>query len=233
MTSREEESRVARWNVVSPVAALLAVAIAVPAVAQVNPFRVQQRYKEASEGKSIDDFTKRLNDPDPAVRLEAVKSLGESGKPEAIEYLIQATGDSDDSVMIKAIDYLGKLRATAATQILVQKLFMRGVPVPVQQRILVSLGRMGDVRAAAPVAEYLDRNTDPATKGTAIFALGEIGDHASIPKLQTVQTDATDPHMQNLAGEAVAKINRRLSPSTVAVQIPALEDPDKPPTARR
>jgi len=225
---------VARRNVVGLIAALLVVAYAPPTLAQqVNPFRVQQRYKEASQGKSIDDYTKRLNDPDPAVRLEAVKNLGESGQTDAIEYLIQATGDSDDSVMIKAIDYLGKLRATAATQILVQKLFMRDVPVPVQQRILVSLGRMGDVRAAAPIGEYLGRDTDPETKGTAIFALGEIGDQASIPKLQTIQTDATDPHMQRLAGEAVAKINRRLSPSTVAVQIPALEDENKPPTAKR
>lgn len=216
------------------VAALLVVAWAVPVSAQVNPFRVQQRYKDASEGKSIDEFTKRLNEDDPAKRLEAVKNLGESGKPEAIEYLIQATGDSDESVRIKAIDYLGKLRATAATQILVQKLFMRDVPLPVQQRILVSLGRMGDVRAAAPIAEYMSRNTtDPETRGTAIFALGEIGDAASIPKLQAVQTESTDPHMQRLAGEAVAKINRRLTPSTVAVQIPALEDPDKPPTAKR
>jgi len=41
------------------------------------------------------DFTKRLNDPDPAVRLEAVKNLGDSGQTEAIEYLIQATGDSE------------------------------------------------------------------------------------------------------------------------------------------
>jgi HEAT repeat protein len=224
---------VALRNVAGLIAALLIAAYAAPVVAQVNPFRVQQRYKEASKGKSIDDFTKRLNDPDPAVRLEAVKSLGDSGQDDAIEYLIQATGDSDESVMIKAIDYLGKLRATAATQILVQKLFMRDVPVPVQQRILVSLGRMGDVRAAPPIGEYLGRDTSPETRGTAVFALGEIGDQASIPKLQTIQTDATDPHMQLLAGEAVAKINRRLSPSTVAVKIPALEDENKPPTARR
>ncbi len=224
----------ARWNVAGPIAALLVVAYVAPAVAQVNPFRVQQRYKDASQGKSIDDYTKRLNDPDAAVRLEAVKNLGESGSSDAIEYLIQAAGDPDESVMIKAIDYLGKLRATAATPVLVQKLFMRDVPLPVQQRILVSLGRMGDVRAAAPIGEYLSRNTNPDTKGTAIFALGEIGDSASIPKLQAIQTDAaTDAHTQRLAGEAVAKINRRLSPSTVAVQIPALEDPDKPAAARR
>jgi HEAT repeat protein len=224
---------VAGRNVVGWIAALLAVAFAVPAGAQVNPFRVQQRYKEASQGKSIDDFTKRLRSDDPAERLGAVKSLGESGQTDAIEYLIQATGDPDQSVMIKAIDYLGKLRATAATQILVQKLFMRDVTLPVQQRILVSLGRMGDVRAAAPIGEYMSRDIDPETRGTAIFALGEIGDQASIPKLQTIQTEATDPHLQRLAGEAVAKIDRRLSPSTVAVQIPALEDENKPPTARR
>jgi HEAT repeat protein len=115
----------------------------------------------------------------------------------------------------------------------VQKLFMREVPLPVQQRILVSLGRMGDVRAAAPIAEYMSRATDVETRGTAVFALGEIGDSASIPKLQAIQADGSDPHMQRLAGEAIAKINRRLTPSTVAVQIPALEDPDKPPTARR
>jgi len=224
---------VAFHRVARGIAALLVVAWAVPASAQVNPFRVQQRYKEASEGKNIDDYTKRLNDDDPAKRLEAVKNLGESNKPEAVEYLIQATGDPDEGVRIKAIDYLGKLRATAATQILVQKLFMREVPLPVQQRILVSLGRMGDVRAAAPIAEYMSRASDPETRGTAVFALGEIGDSASIPKLQAIQTDDTDPHMQRLAGEAIAKINRRLTPSTVAVQIPALEDPDKSPTARR
>lgn len=223
----------ARRRLVGLLVALLVVATVGSAAAQVNPFRVQQRYKEASQGKSIDDYTKRLNDEDPATRLEAVKNLGESGSTDAIEYLIQATGDPDESVMIKAIDYLGKLRATAATQILVQKLFMKDVPVAVQQRILVSLGRMGDTRAATPVGDYLDRDTDPATKGTAIFALGEIGDHASIARLQAIQTNpANDVHMQRLAGEAIAKINRRLSPSTVAVQVPALEDPDKPPQRR-
>ena len=213
------------------VAALL-VASVVPARAQVNPLGVQQRYKNASEGKSIDEYTKRLNDEDPVKRLEAVRNLGDSGKPEAVEYLIQATGDPDDGVKAKAIDYLGKLRATNATQVLVQKLFMRDIPVPLQQRILVTLGRMGDVRAAAPIAEYLDRTTDPESRGTAVFALGEIGDQSSIPKLQDIQRDAPDPHMQRLAGEAVAKIQNRLTPSAVAVTIPALEE-DKPPPAKK
>src|SRR6185295_14182073 len=139
-------------------AAVSVLLAATPALAQVNPYRVQQRYNEARKGKNIDEWTKRLNDPDPAKRLEAVKSLGDSGQPEAIEYLIQATGDPDEAVRIKAIDYLGKLRATDATQVLVQKLFMRDVEPPLKQRILVALGRMGDAKAAQPISEFIKQN---------------------------------------------------------------------------
>jgi HEAT repeat protein len=207
--------------------------VAASAAAQVNPYRVQQRYNEATKGKSIDEWTKKLNDPDPATRLEAVKSLTDSGKPEAIEYLVEATGDPDEAVKCKAIDSLGKLRATNATQVLVQKLFMRDVPPPVKQRILVALGRMGDVKAAQPIAEFLAHNTDPAMTGTAVFALGEIGDAEAVPRLEQIQREATDPHLARLAGEAVQKINLRLTPATVAVTVPALQDDQHPPTAKR
>ena len=177
-------------------AVLVALALVDAAVvlAQVNPYRVQQRYNEAKKGKSIDEWTKKLNDEDPAKRLEAVKSLGESGQTEAIEYLIQATGDTDQAVKIKAIDYLGKLRATAATQVLVQKLFMREVERPVKQRILVALGRMGDSKAAQPISEFLANDADPAMRATAVFALGEIGDASTIPRLEQLRRDrGTDP----------------------------------------
>lgn len=221
-----------RWFFVT---ALLAPALLVPAVdaaAQVNPYRVQQRYNEAKKGKSIDEWTKKLNDSDPTERLEAVRSLGESGQPDAIEYLIQATGDPDDAVKIKAIDYLGKLRATDATQVLVQKLFLRDTEPPVKQRILVALGRMGDSKAAAPIAEFLSRDNDPAMCGTAVFALGEIGDGTTIGKLEALQQRTSDPHLDQLAAEAVQKIKLRLSPSSVAVTVPALADDDHPKAKR-
>ncbi len=211
--------------------ALLAVTLVldtVPVAAQVNPYRVQQRYNDAAKGKSIDEWTKKLNEPDPATRLEAVRSLGDSGKPEAIEYLIQATGDPDEAVKIKAIDYLGKLRATDATQVLVQKLFLRDTEPQVKQRILVALGRMGDAKAAPPISEFLVRDSDPAMCGTAVFALGEIGDADTVPKLEALRQRTTDPHMNQLAGEAISKIQLRLSPSSVAVTVPALVDDDHP-----
>lgn len=211
------------------VSALLVAIVATPVLAQtqLNPYAAQKRYGEAQKGRSIDEWTSRLEDPDPAVRLEAVKSLASSDKPEAIEYIIQATGDPDEGVMIKAIDSLGKLRATAATNILVQKLFMKDITTQVKQRILVALGRMGDVKAAQPIGEFLRRDTDPETAGTAIFALGEIGDQSSVATLEDIQRDPKDPHLSRLAGEAIAKIDRKLSPATVAVTVPALEE-DKP-----
>lgn len=211
--------------------ALLAFALvgaARPGAAQVNPYRVQQRYNEAKKGKSIDEWTKKLNDSDPAVRLDSVRSLGESGQPEAIEYLIQATGDPDEAVKIKAIDYLGKLRATDATQVLVQKLFLRDTEPQVKQRILVALGRMGDAKAAPSISEFLARDSDPAMCATAVFALGEVGDANTVAKLEELQRRTADPHLSQLAGEAVQKIKVRLSPSSVAVTVPALIDEDHP-----
>ena len=135
---------------------------------------------------------------------------------------------TDDGVKIKALDYLGKLRATDATQVLVQKLFLRDTPTQMKQRILVTLGRMGDAKAAPPITEFLNRDDDPAMLGTAVFALGEIGDAGTIPKLDELRTRTTDPHIEQLAGEAVQKIKLRLTPSSVAVNIPALADEDHP-----
>jgi HEAT repeat protein len=110
---------------------------------------------------------------------------------------------------------------------------MRDVQPQVKQRILVALGRMGDAKAAQPISEFLAHNTDPAMSGTAIFALGEIGDAEVVPRLEEIQRSTADPHMSRLAGEAIAKINLRLSPAAVAVTVPALQDDQLRPTAKR
>jgi HEAT repeat protein len=212
---------------------IVSIATVERAFAQVSPYRVQQRYNEATKGADIDDWARRMKEEDPHTRLEAVKSFGESNDPEAIEHLIEAMADTDRAVRIKAIDYLGKLRATQATTLMVQKLFLRDIDAFDKQRILVALGRIGDVKAIGPVSDFLEQDTDPTTRATAVFALGEFGDRATIEKLQKVQVESNDPNMERLAGEAVAKINRRLSPSTVAVTVPALEEdqPSKPQAA--
>jgi HEAT repeat protein len=142
---------------------------------------------------------------------------------------MEAMADPDEAVKIKAIDYLGKLRATNATTIMVQKLFMRDTGDFERQRLLIALGRISDPKTIRPIAEFVAQDQNPVTQGTALYTLGEIGDSSVIEPLQKVQVESDNPDLVRLAGEAVAKINRRLSPSTVAVTVPALEDDETVP----
>ncbi len=204
----------------------LAYTLTIPqtAGAQTNPYRIKERYDKAKHGRSIFEWTRRLQDDDPVKRLDAVKSLADSGESAAIQYLVQATGDPDMRVKIKAIDSLGKLRATAATQVLVQYLFLRKTEPRVKQRILVALGMIADPRATDPILEYLKQNLTPEAKGTAIFSLGEIGSPKALADLKKVKQSSENPQLRLLASEAIAKINHRVDPPTVEVKIPALAE---------
>ncbi len=176
------------------------------AAAQISSNQMRQRYEKNTKGTSIDDFVKKLGSDDPLKRLEAVKSLGASKDDKAIEYLIQALGDSDVRVQAKAIQMLGDIRATDATPVLVQYLFLRTTDTNMKQSILASLGKIGDTRAAQPVMEFLHRDLDPATRGTAIFALGEIGAAESMEALDQIAKTDQDAIVRRLATEAKGKV---------------------------
>jgi hypothetical protein len=209
---------------------MLAVVPAHPAAGQISSSQVRDRYERQTRGSSIDEYVRRLNGDDPEQRLEAVRSLEESKDPKAIEYLVQALGDPDMRIKAKAIDALGNLRATDATPVLVQHLFLRETEASVKRRILASLGKIGDARAAAPIVEFLQRDLDPATRGTAIFALGEIGAPEALPVLETVQ-QGEDASLRRLAGEAIAKVQRHQSLLQVEAKEPQATflKPDQPP----
>src|SRR5439155_10565931 len=132
-----------------------------------------------------------------------VKSLSGSKDNKAIEYLIQATGDSDVRVQAKAISALGDLRANDATPVLIQYLSRRTVENNMKQLILAALGKIGDARAARPIMEFLQRDLDPATRGTAIFELGEIGAPESTDALSRIAQADEDQTVRRLANEAL------------------------------
>jgi HEAT repeat protein len=161
---------------------------------------------------NIQEWVRRLNNDRPETRLEAVKSLGDSKDPKAIEHLMNATADLDIRVKIKAIDYLGTLKATDATPVLVQQLFLRDVGLGVKQKVLIALGKIGDPRGADPILEFLKRNLDSQTKGTALFALREVGNDSVLPFLDTIARTDTSPPLRRLAAEAAEDIRHRLSP---------------------
>jgi HEAT repeat protein len=179
-----------------------------------QPFgdRARDRLNKKSKGANIQEWVRRLKNDNPDTRLEAVKSLGNSKDPKAIEHLVQATADADIRVKVKAIDYLGTLKATDATPVLIQQLFLREVGPGIKQKVLVALGKIGDPRGAEPVIEFLKRNLDPQTKGTAIFALREVGNDSTLPFLDNLSRAEPSPPLRRLAAEAAENIRHRLSP---------------------
>ena len=117
-----------------------------------------------------------------------------------------AIDDSDPRVQAKAIDFLGSRRSMEATSALVQKLFMVGGGSALRQRVLTALGRIGDSSASRPILDYLDREKNPDVRGTAIYALGEIGDLTVRDDLTKLEQTEEDPRLKRLVAEAIIKI---------------------------
>jgi|GEM_PF-1241681 len=179
---------------------------------QLSGDRVRDRVNRQQKGGNIAEWVRRLKNDRPETRLEAVKSLGTSKDPKAIEPLMTATADTDIRVKNKAIEYLGNLRATDATPILVQQLFLREVSQGIKHKILVALGKIGDPRGAAPIMEFLKRRLDQNVKAVAIRALSDVGNDNVLPFLDDVsRTDPSQP-LRQLAADAAVSIRHRLSP---------------------
>ena len=183
-----------------------------PTSNQLSGDRVRNRMDRKKKGANIQEWVRRLKNDRPETRLEAVKSLGDSKDPKAIEHLMNATADLDIRVKIKAIDYLGSLKATDATPVLIQQLFLREVGLGVKQKVLVALGKIGDPRGAEPIMEFLKRNLDQQTKGTALFALRDVGNDSILPFLDDLAHTEQSPPLRRLAVEAAQDIRHRLSP---------------------
>jgi len=216
-----------RWSVVLSV--LVASLMPATAVAQhhsgVSSNQMRQRYDKTTKGGSsdanIDDAVKQLKSSDANKRLAAVKSLGSSKDEKAVTYLIEATGDPDLRVQAKAVQMLGDVRATDATPVLVQYLFLRSTRAEMKQLILASIGKIGDARATRPLMEFLQRDLDPATRGTVIFALGEIGSPEAVETLQTIAQVDTDQSVRRLASEAKSKVEQHQAAINSQVKGPA------------
>jgi HEAT repeat protein len=101
----------------------------------------------------------------------------------------------------------------------------------VKQRLLAALGKIGDARAAKPIQEFLSRDLDHATRGTAIFALGEISDAESLEFLQNLERTEAHPAIKRIAREAEAKIHYQQAMRKTEAQQPldTFLPPEQPP----
>ncbi len=166
----------------------------------------RKRYDQSNKSANIQNLARSMGSEDPMERLDGIRSLTSLEDDHAIDLLLQALGDGDMRVRAKAIDACADLRASAATQVLVQQLFMADTEAPVKRRILAALGKIGDAGAAKPIMELLDQGLDKRTRGTAIFALGDLGAPDSLALLDELTTAGEDATLHRIARQAASKV---------------------------
>ncbi len=165
-------------------------------------------YAKALDGGTVEQWARHLESSDARERLLAVEDLGQSDDPHALTYLLKAMGDRDLRIQTRAIDYLGAHRASDATPLLVQKLYLKGTPDGMRQHVLTALGRIGDPSASRPILDFLSQEVNPKLRGTGIYALGEIGDLSVQDDLRRIGDREIDPRLKGLVDDALTKIAR-------------------------
>jgi HEAT repeat protein len=188
-----------------------------------QPFRQDPfaRYRAARDGTTIEEWQRRLDDDRADIRLEAVKSLGDSGDRKAVPALLQAVTDRDPRVAAMAVDALGKLRATEATDFLVERLVLKETTPRLRHHILGALAQIGDSSAIRPVLELVEREQDAEVRAAAIYALGEMGDATVADEVRGIADRESDPDLKKLASEASRKITLRSAPPAPSIPVPS------------
>jgi HEAT repeat protein len=144
------------------------------------------------------------------VRVSELTKLRDLNDPEVNSILITSMSDSDVRVKIKAIDILGAREANAAVPTMSRMLFLRSTEPIVKLHLVAAVGRIGDAQGALPVMQYLGEDQDERGRGTAVFALGEIGSDSAVPLLNKVIAEDQSQMVRRLAQEALQKIDGEL-----------------------
>jgi HEAT repeat protein len=157
--------------------------------------------------KIIKDVKLGLKDADPNVRVSELIKLRNLQDPEVNQILINSMSDPDVRVKVKAVDILGAREANDAVAPMSSMLFLRSTEPIVKLHLVAALGRIGDAQGAVAVMQYLGEDQDERGRGTAVFALGEIGSDKAVPLLNAVVAQDQSPMVRRLAKEALQKVS--------------------------
>ncbi|MHB8380840.1 MAG: HEAT repeat domain-containing protein [Candidatus Binataceae bacterium] len=171
---------------------------------------VATRAQKESAFKIIKDVKLGLKDADPNVRVGELIKLRDLDDPEVNRILVQSMSDPDIRVKMKAIDVLGAREANDSVGPMAQLLFLRQTEPAVKLHAVAALGRIGDAKGALPVMQYLQEESDDRGRGTAVFALGEMGSDKATPVLIKAADDDKSPMVRRLSKEALEKIDGEL-----------------------
>lgn len=193
---------------------------------------IQKRAETETPFRIVKDVKKALDDADPNVRVQGLKQLRDLQQPEVNSLLLRGLIDPDIRVKIKAIDILGGREATDAVPQMSQMLFLRSTEPAVKLHLVAALGRIADARGALPVMQYLEEQKDQRSRGTAVFALGEIGDNRATDLLTRAATEDGSELVRRLAQEALEKVDGEL-PTQHAARLAEVRDKRFQPTDQR
>jgi HEAT repeat protein len=170
------------------------------------------RANKLHNGNGVISQDKLFRDPDPTVRIQALKTLAEQGGPEAKDLALEALDDSDPRVQSKALECLIQMKAKDAAPALVQRMFLKGSSPALRKRILTTLGAIGDAETARQLLDYASSETDPVLRGGAISALARHADPSLASALQGFVEKEKDPGIQRMASDALARLPKRTAP---------------------
>ncbi len=171
---------------------------------------VTNRAMQETPFKIIKDVKLGLKDADPVVRVSELIKLRYLQDPEVNQILMNSMSDPDARVKIKAVDILGAREANESVTAMSSMLFLRSTEPIVKLHLVAALGRIGDAQGAMPVMQYLGEDQDERGRGTAVFALGEIGSDKAVPLLNTVVAEDQSQIVRRLAQEALQKVSGQM-----------------------
>jgi HEAT repeat protein len=232
-------------RLLAAITAVIVMAFTVPAFAQMgegrpagigqSPLNLQNLESAGNQKQGqkdedvIKDAKRQIADADPRVRVEGLEKLRYVQSTDANALLYRGLVDPDVRVRIKAIDVIGARGVADAVPEMSQDLFLRETPAVEKLHLVAALGRIGDQRGTLPVVEYLKETDDTDSRGTAVFALGEMADPRANDALINVVDNDPSSMVRKLAQEALEKIDGEL-PSHHAAEVEAARDKAEEPT---
>ncbi len=166
------------------------------------------------------------------MRVTELEKLRFLQDPEVNQILTSSMSDPDVRVKIKAIDILGAREANDAVTPMSTMLFLRSTEPIVKLHLVAALGRIGDSQGAVPIMQYLGEDQDERGRGTAVFALGEIGSDKAVPLLNAVVAQDQSPMVRRLAKEALQKVSGEM-PTERAKTVAANTNKENEPTDQK
>lgn len=134
---------------------------------------------------AVEPLIDTLKDPELKVRQKAVEALGELRDQRAVEPLISLLKSGDECMKYLVIEAVGEIRDKRATGLLLD-LFK----VDKGEKMVETLGRLGDARAVEPLIALMLENQNRAQM--VAYALWNIEDGKGISRLIELLYDKDD-----------------------------------------